>query len=295
MTQLLTLLIPTVEGREDLLARLLESLADQEEDIGEVIVACRGPVERRQPAPKALADRVKFIEVAQGGASKVRNAGWKHATGALLGFADDDCIYPPGLCRRVVRFFEAEPETDLLCGSVRDPRSGEPLAATPRRRLVLTRREVVHSCIGPAMWVRPSALCDLRFDESIGTGSSGPWQSDEEPDLVLRAISQGCRAIYDPDYLVWHCVPDYHSDWRTIAPRAFRYGMGRGHFLAVNDYSMLEVASGIGRSIVGAALFLLQGRPAKAWCYVHTFTGRIAGYAKARREKRTAQCRLRSI
>lgn len=69
----------------------------------ELIVVDQNPGERISPllAPHADRSSILHLRAPAGGVSQARNAGLRHAGGAVLAFPDDDCRYPPELLGRV--------------------------------------------------------------------------------------------------------------------------------------------------------------------------------------------------
>jgi GT2 family glycosyltransferase len=116
------------------------------------------------------------------------------------------------------------------------------------------------------------------FDESLGVGSTTPFQSGEETDFVLRALSLGMRAIFLNSLLIHHDQVDREIGDKQIR-RAWNYSMGFGRVLRMHGYGRLyllyRVLRSAGRALV--SLLSLDGLQAKykfVWA-----AGTLVGYA----------------
>jgi hypothetical protein len=90
----------------------------------------------------------------------------------------------------------------------------------------------VWKILEPAMVLSRTAL-ELAggFDESLGTGSSTPWQSGEGTDLLLKLIGHGLIVNWDPDLRILG-VSENHGLTRMeylAKLRAYGRGFGRVH------------------------------------------------------------------
>ena len=83
----------------------------------------------------ALAARpdVTVVRLATTGLARSRNAALDAARGAILLFADDDVVHPPGAVEGIRRFFAENPGLDLFVGRSLDPDGRPRKRPLPRR------------------------------------------------------------------------------------------------------------------------------------------------------------------
>lgn len=169
----------------------------------------------------------RVLRLAEPGASRARNAGWRAARHPLIAFTDDDCRPQAGWLDALA----AHPDAGFVTGRVEapapvdrpvavktdtvpsalDPESCEPLGASNN---LLVRREFLERVGG--------------FDERLGPGT---WPAAAE-DLALfdRLLHAGGRGRYEPGALVMH------EQWRSrrdLVRLDWGYGKGQGARLAL--------------------------------------------------------------
>jgi GT2 family glycosyltransferase len=115
------------------------------------------------------------------------------------------------------------------------------------------------------------------FDESLGLGCNTAFQSGEETDVLLRAISSGYKLYFDPALKVLHPHPLSPNDAGS-AGRAWSYGLGMGRVLRMHGYSFGLLASHIAWPIMGAFLAMATGKVALAHLRLARAAGRISGW-----------------
>jgi hypothetical protein len=105
----------------------------------------------------------------------------------LVAFPDDDCWYPPGFLREVVRLFQREPQLDFwFCRYGSQPTMAPGLASAQARRAPM--REIVRNASSNTMFFRgPVVRAVGAFDEALGVGT--PLGGAEDLDYALRAAA----------------------------------------------------------------------------------------------------------
>ncbi|HWF26272.1 MAG TPA: glycosyltransferase [Solirubrobacteraceae bacterium] len=133
------------------------------------------------------------------GTAGARNSGWRAARAPLVAFTDDDCVPVAGWLAAGLAAAGGCP------GAIIQGRT-EPNPAELERRGVFSRTICV-TALGPQYEAcnifYPRALLERvgGFDEGFGRFSAG-----EDTDLAWRALTDGARAAYAPDALVYHAV-----------------------------------------------------------------------------------------
>lgn len=209
------------------------------------------------------------------GLSHGRNLGIAQCAGAIIGFPDDDCIYPPGVLAEVAAAFAGDAALQLFSGAAAAPGGGLGSGRWHKVAAPITRANVWTTSIAFTLFLRRELLVRLGgFDERLGVGAR--FGAAEETDLVVRAIDAGAKARYDPALRVLH--PDKQLS-ATATARAFSYGEGCGFVLRQRRFETTTVLRFMLRPLGGMLRGLLRGRALEVRYYWRSFTGRLAGYA----------------
>jgi O-antigen/teichoic acid export membrane protein/glycosyltransferase involved in cell wall biosynthesis len=283
----ITLVVATI-GRADALARLFASLAAQTHAPHEVIVVEQGDGGEACAALVATAPfPARHVRLARRGAARARNAGWRLASGDVIGFPDDDCAYPPDTLAKVAAIFASDALVMASSGRTIDDAGAPSIARTPSRNGPVTAGNVWRRCVEPALFVRAGVRA--RFDPRLGVGASTPWQAYEGPDLLLRLLARGARVTYRADLAVWHpnVLGDFGADQRR---RAIGYGRGHGFVLARHRGAGAVIALLL-RLLAAATLRTLRGARRHG---DFTFAYARAAWRGAR-DRATQRTRLRHV
>ncbi len=216
---------------------------------------------------------------AERGLSRARNIGMRHASGAIVGFPDDDCWYGPEVCRQVLDVFASKPNLGLLTGRTVDAK-GKPSLSGDFRETPgpISRRDAFRTGNSNTFFLRHEAVAAVGgFDESLGVGAAGALQSGEETDLMIRCIDQGLETHYDPAFTVYH---DQVAADRTEATqrRIKQYAMGFGHLLRKHRFGPLYLSYRLARSIAKAMLHVAQLDPWNARLRLSWASGTVRGF-----------------
>jgi glycosyltransferase involved in cell wall biosynthesis len=242
----------------------------------ELIIVDQNGDDRLVPilAPHRAALAITHLRSDVARANHARNLGLEAARGALVGFPDDDCLFPPGLLDQVSAAFAADPGLDVLTGPAASPAGGLGSGRWRAASGPIDAANVWTSVIEFNLWLRRPVAASLGgFDAAMGPGT---WLgSAEGNDLVLRAIAAGHRARYETALRVIH--PDKRMSEVALA-RAEIYGRGLGHALRKHRVGMRVWLPFAVRPVGGAMLSLLRGRPRDAAYYAMTLKGRVTGF-----------------
>lgn len=271
-------LIISSKGRSQELARLLQSLRAQNLHDFEIILSDQNEDDQLVGIVEDSGISKRLIHIrSSGGLSQGRNQGIDRASGEILGFPDDDCVYPSALLEEVAAFFQSHPQYGYLSGrSVAD--DGRDSVSRHGKNAAPIRKLTIHTqCIEFALFIRRSQLGDLRFDEQMGVGASSPWHSDEGPDFLLRLEKRGVCGYYDPRFAVWHPRPITGYSAKEI-DRTYRYACGNGYFYRKHNYPIWFFAYHMGRALMGLLLASLTFNFGKARLYLARLQGRWRGW-----------------
>jgi glycosyltransferase involved in cell wall biosynthesis len=269
------LVVATVD-RTEALDRFLDSLEGQRAATVRVLVVDQNADDRVAPVlaahPRVAAERIR----ASRGLARARNAALPHLRADVVAFPDDDCAYPAGLLERVGRQLAADPSLDGLVGREAAANGTSP-ASWAADAVLLTRDNLWNRAISFTIFLRARTLASVgAFDERLGLGAgSGPWESGEEIDLLVRAVDGGARIRYDPSLMVVHDGTPVEARGRRSLGR--RDGASVGYLLRKHRYPPRIVARMLLRPLGGIAVSLARRDPARAAFHAETLRGRVEG------------------
>jgi glycosyltransferase involved in cell wall biosynthesis len=272
------LVLATV-GRTDQVERLLESLVAQSYGDLRVLVVDQNDDDRLEAVLDRFDPRLSILRLRSPvGLSRARNAALSHIRGAIVGFPDDDCWYPPGLLFDVAGALAAHASWDGLSVQARDDRGRRSSMLWDRSAGTIDRYNVWRRAISFSFFLRRDVLPAVgEFAAELGVGSGTRWGSGEETDYLLRALDAGFRIHYEPELFVYHESPapgSSRSDWRN----AYLRGLGAGNVLRRHKYPTWFVGYRVAQLLGGSLAFVALGRPAKARYYLAMALGRAAGW-----------------
>lgn len=271
-------LVMATRGRSTEVSEFLDSVLAQRRNDAEVIIVDQNEDDRLAPVLARYAGHlpIAHLRSAVARANHARNLGLRSARGEIVGFPDDDCLYPAGLLDRVAAAFAADPALSVLTGPAESPSGGLGSGRWRPEAGPIDAGSVWTSVIEFNLWLRrPLALALGGFDEAMGPGT--PLGSAEGNDLVLRAVAAGHAARYEPSLRVIH--PDKRLTEIAVA-RAQLYGRGLGFALRRHRVPARIWLPFAVRPMGGVVVSLLKLRPRDAAYYAMTFAGRAAGFLR---------------
>lgn len=224
---------------------------------------------------------VTYLKDDRKGLSRGRNLGLSLITGEVVAFPDDDCVYPPDTLDKVREKFCNDPALGILAGMSITP-TGTPSqgrwGSAPRSidRYNIWTSQTSYTTFYKTETLRQAGV----FNEDLGVGSGTRWGAGEETELMLRALRNGAKALYDPALRIMHPEPLAVFDQATL-DRGRRYNRGFGRVMRMENYPLWFVLYMSGRPLVGAAAALLKGRRDQAKYRFIAFEQRLRGWADA--------------
>jgi GT2 family glycosyltransferase len=265
-------------GREEEIKWLVETLAAQTRTDFRLLIVdqsgsreLEGVAERYRPAFPILYLRSKP------GLARARNIGLLHAQSNIVGFPDDDCLYPKDLVERVLDFFASQPGFHGLMGRCVDGYGKPSVARWDTEAGEVSRANVWRRAVSTTVFLRgevPKAVG--WFDESLGVGSGTSWGSGDETDYLIRALDLGFRFYYDPTLFIVHGDP-LDNDPSAMVSRGYRYGMGTSRVLTKHGYPWWFIVYFCLRPLVGCGIALLNANMARTCFHWAVFKGRLTG------------------
>ncbi len=269
-------LIVATYRRVDDVRILLESIRAQNRPDAEIIIVDQNEDDRLHTIVQSFVPvlDITHVRLQQRGLSLARNVGIARAGGDILGFPDDDCIYPPGVLDYVAERFAADGTLTLLAGPAVSPEGGISSSRSERFSSAITLDNVWNSVIAFNFFIRHEMVKTIAgFDETLGVGAR--FGSAEETDLAIRSIKAGGEAFYDMDLNIRHPEKKFT---REATARAFDYGMGLGRVLRQQGARLPIVLDFMVRPVGGVVLNAVCLRFMLVRYYLNTFLGRMSGF-----------------
>lgn len=269
-------LVVATLGRTAELGRFLAALDAQTARGFELIVVDQNEDERLLPvlAPYRGRFPIRHLRSAPG-LSRARNAALPHATGEVVAFPDDDCLYPPELLERTARFFQTHPAAHGIVARM----VGEDGASLLERRGgpgPVSRLGLFGGAASCALFLRREVVAAVGgFDETLGLGAGTPWGAGEDIDYPLRALDAGFRLEYAPDLAVVHPP---HGDAALTLRRAFSYAAGFGRVCRKHGFPAWYMAYHLCRSAGGILVGASTARPHKVRVHWRALRGKLHGW-----------------
>jgi glycosyltransferase involved in cell wall biosynthesis len=268
-------------GRTRELLRLLDSLDQQDGVEVEVVIVDQNRDDRVRDVlgGREWQSPVTLIHTPdQRGVCRGRNAGWRVTRGDVVVFADDDCWYPSGLFTSVWSQLEAS-GSQIATGRAADRNGRSINGRFETERQSISRRNVWTTSIEWMIFFRRAVLEAVGgFDEDIGPGAGTPWGANEGQDILLRALSRGFSAVYDPSLFGFHPELNVRTPDRDGLEKALAYARGMGFVLRRHRYGAASAAYWVGRPAVASAAHAVLGDQVRAGYYARVAKGRLEGW-----------------
>lgn len=230
-------LVVCTYGRTKQLSELIDSIKHQSILPKEIIIVDQNP-------PSFLDDLIKDSEenlnivhtiVPFTGASKARNYGAGIATGELIAFPDDDCIYREDTIKNVMHRFEQKNDLGVLIAGKDETFNAIHHDKGLRKNAVTEIYTILDLFKAKAetsnIFARREDLSKLEyiFDGNIGPGERTQWASNEETDLLVRLLQRNILIMKDEHVRIIH-----HSSQGSLK-KTLQYGMGRYELIRRNN------------------------------------------------------------
>jgi GT2 family glycosyltransferase len=229
-------LIVATTDRFSFIDRLFNSLTSQRYKKFEIIFVCGEPYSAEA---KNLVGKyneklnIKIFTDSSHSASAKRNIALNTASGDIIAFPDDDCLYFPDTLQIVHDILSSRPEVHALLGTRtglngdwHQERQSDHLEA----KQITTRYDAFRNSETFLQFYRKHCIESIGlFDETLGPGTGLPYGSGEDTDYVLRAFSAGFNIFRSPDVIVAH--PDIPLGNQDLYPKAASYAAGRMRLL----------------------------------------------------------------
>ena len=235
---LFSLVIPTL-NRKKYLVKLLKSLDKQDFKDFEVIIVDQNPIDFLNKIINEWKKKLNIIykNVNFKGACKARNYGAKFANGKFIAFPDDDTEYHKATLSLIANEFKYRNDSDILITHCLDNKNSKinfkklnirvysikSIYGLFKERIVTSQIFLKNSIFGTS---------SFKFDEMMGPGACSPYASNDETDLLIRALKNKKKIYLNRNILVFH--PTTYPNYK----KAYRYGLGRFRLIQKHNLSM---------------------------------------------------------
>lgn len=162
---------------------------------------------------------LKYIRSDKKGLSLNRNIGLKYATGEIIAFPDDDCIYKNDTLEFVVRSIN---DYDFITFNSEDM-NPELKKFSFEKNEKIGFNNFFSTGISYTIFIKSHCLANFLFDERLGCGAE--FGSGEDSDLMLFLISNKFKGFYFGTYSIYH---PYKPMGNNDVSRAYNYARGYG-------------------------------------------------------------------
>ncbi|WP_170403085.1 glycosyltransferase family 2 protein [Ruegeria arenilitoris] len=283
-------------GRTDELTRLFETLRHQSRALDEIIVVDQNSDSRLVPVISDFGDLpiIHIQDESLRGVNRSRNHGWRHSSGDVVFFPDDDCWYPKDFIELALSKLEST-DADIVSGRAASEDGQSINGKFLDQAVWVDRKTAWFTQIEWVIFLRRKVLEDTGgFDERIGPGSGTPWGANEVQDLSLTALSKHYRQYFDPDLFGHHAEMIVTGTDAQSLEKGRHYARGFGYVLAKHSYGWGSAIYWAARSVTGALVSACRGEFGMARYRLCVAQGRLNGYQKSRKtglQNRSAQGR----
>lgn len=273
-----SLILATIHRKKEIID-FLDSLKNQTYKNFELIICDQNQEPFIEDILKSYVDKMQIIHLkTPRGLSKSRNIGLKCATGDIITFPDDDCIYPKNLLERVKTQFFTLPDIDVLCIRPINENGKTTAGKFLSKKTKVSLFNAPFAFCSFSMFIKKKVFDRIGyFDEKLGLGADTPFQSSEDLDLGIRAIKNGFKVFYNPELVIFHPEKEKILTDETIK-RALYYATGTGYVLRKNNYPLWYCLYYMLRPLIGALLSLCKGNRKKIKLHLTKFYGRLIGF-----------------
>lgn len=221
----ISIVIPTI-NREKEIRTLLDSIVLQKYQNLEIIIVDQN---KKIDLRNTLTEyenklSIQHYKVDFKGASKARNYGAQKATGEILAFPDDDCIYAEGVLEYINENFSKNTEIDAIFGRIKDRESQKNILKFKRKDCKVRKINIYQTTIEASMFIKIDVFKKIgMYDEMLGVGRY--FGAEESADLVCRLLYEKYNLQYYSKIFLYH--PSKCDE--KLVKRIYKYNLGLVH------------------------------------------------------------------
>lgn len=170
---------------------------------------------------------LKHIRSNVKGLSVNRNIGISYATGDIIAFPDDDCMYMPDTLSTIANLFDTTGK-DIITINIKGI-GVEKFFIDNLDTKKLNRYNYRPFGISIGIFIKYKDKSHVELDEKLGVGAY--FGADEESDLLSSLLELGYKADYYGNVYVLHPIGTEHISEDKLIRRYNTYGLGYGALL----------------------------------------------------------------
>lgn len=188
----------------DYFSLALDSMLKQTCKPDEIVLVKDGPIV--EPLQKIIDDRVAAgapivqVQLPQNlGLGLALNEGLKVVKNELIARMDSDDISLPDRCEKQLAMFNENPELDIVGCPVKEF-AGTPDNIVGERKVPLNHNEIYQYAKRRDPFNHPTVM--FRKNKVLKYGPYGNYRKNQDTDLWVKLLSNGCKGANTPEYLL---------------------------------------------------------------------------------------------
>jgi len=222
----LSLIIATL-GRKVELDNLLQSFISQSYKLSEIEIIIIDQNKKgflSDTIDKFNALNIVYIHSEIKGLSINRNIGLKRASGEIICFPDDDCLFYKDTLGNASDILEND-DIGFCIGRIYDRKNKKDIIKKwPKNKFNITKFNSYFINSSITLFVKKESI--LYFDENLGVGAK--YGSCEDADYIYRLLENKINGIYTPKIELWHPEVNYGN---IPLDKVNSYASGFGYFI----------------------------------------------------------------
>lgn len=280
-------LIMATIGRKDEVRAFMKSLQQQSYRNFELIIVDQNEADLLCPVVEVYKKyfTIKYIRYSKRGLSIARNRGLQEATGDVVCFPDDDCLYSSDVLLNCCRFFRENTQVDAISIAWHDSLSGNRIKNFGKNEGRINRLNLWTQVSSITLFIKHHVFQSVKgFDENLGVGPYSKWKGAEDKDLPIRLLSAGFSMYYVPHIVVYHPAPVITTKTLTqlqkqeLLQKTFIYSAAAGYVMKKHRYPLSVKCGAIGVGIAKTILSLILFRPFLVKVRIASIKGRLHGF-----------------
>jgi glycosyltransferase involved in cell wall biosynthesis len=255
--------------------KLLNSLSLQKYKNFELIICDQNNGKMIEKIKENFIKKIKIIYMrSKVGLSVSRNLGLKKTKGNYILFLDDDISVPKSFFFKLDKIIKYQKKNDIICYKILNSNK-KPFLKYPKKDFLITEEKYIFKYVSSVSFaVKKNKY--IKFNNNLGLGSNGIFQSGEETELLLNLYKNNFKFFYSNSIHLAHS--DKQLDLKRDLYKNFFYGCGWGYVVKKNYNKKIFLINQLNKVLLNSLFFTLIFNFRKALKSLFTFFGRIYGY-----------------
>ncbi|WP_320836714.1 glycosyltransferase family 2 protein [Zhongshania sp.] len=220
---------------------------------------------------------IRVFSVARLGASAARNLGLKAASGDVVFFPDDDCVYDSKAVGKAVELIASG--YDAVGGVAYSSNFGaqKTVSKFMKKSSEVDVANLLYCCIEFTFFCRRDLVQDYAFNEMVGAGAGTRDGSDEIIDLIWRKLAGGSTMYFSTEVISFH-PSNRNTGGNDILDKMYLYAWGRGVTLRAIPFPLLVTVKELVWPFLGAVVYFFRMDLYLFKYYLSVGFGKVRGY-----------------